>query len=101
MLLQRCHNVACYAERALRQSGGEEVSPVVTSQGRVTRAPRRLRITDAGYGELGPADRLAPGRRCIGGSLQGCAGCRARAYGPRRPANKTEGFEKGEEIWRR
>lgn len=46
-------------ERALRQSG---TSPVITFQGRVTRAPRRLRMAGAGHGELRPADRLlAPG----------------------------------------
>lgn len=46
------------------------ISPVVTSQGRVAGAPRRLRTAGAGHSELGPADRLlARGLRGIGDSL--------------------------------
>jgi len=85
---------ACHA----RGGGGiKGVLPVVTSQDRVTGTPRWLRVTDAGHGELGPADRLSRDLWCIGHSLQGCTRCRARTYGPRRPArrqNRTWGFVK-------
>ena len=63
-----------------------EDSPVVTSQGRVARAPWRLRIIGSGYRKLRAANRLLARLLRTRSYLKRRAGRGSCSYGPRRPA---------------
>ena len=63
-----------------------EDSPVVASQGRVARAPWRLRIIGSGYRKLRAANRLLARLLRTRSYLKRRAGRGSCSYGPRRPA---------------
>lgn len=66
--------------------------PVVTSQGRVARTPRRLRSVRSSCGELRAANWLLASLLPTRGYLKRRAGRRSCSYGPRRPGTSRDSY---------